>query len=137
VTYNQLLGKHKRLKKIKKSKSPRLGGCPHRRGICIKVYTMKPKKPNSAIRKVAKLKLVVGIIKRHTDPTAIYKYLVAYIPGQGHSLQKHSVVLVRGGRVPDLPGIHYHIIRGKLDSRRDEKILRSKKRSKYSVPKPR
>ena len=97
---------------------------PHLRGVCLKVYTTKPKKPNSAIRKVAKLRLSTG------------KKIIAYIPGQGHSLQEHSVVMIRGGRVPDLPGVHYHIIRGKYDFVSRERFKRMKRRSKFSVPRP-
>lgn len=134
MTYNQILGKHKRRSKESKTKSPRLEGRPHRKGICVRVYTMKPKKPNSAIRKVAKLR-VTKFIKVHKHRRMFYKFLVAYIPGQGHNLQKFSVALIRGGRVPDLPGIHYHLIRGKHDFVYKENISRRNKRSKYSIPK--
>lgn len=104
TTLNQLfLKKQKRLKKKKKSKTPALKKCPQRKGICLKVYTKTPKKPNSALRKVAKVRL-----------TSAYT-IISYIPGIGHSLQEHSIVLVRGGRVPDLPGVKYHMIRGKYD----------------------
>ena len=87
-----------------KTKSPALSRCPQRRGVCVRVYTVTPKKPNSALRKVARVKLTGG------------KEVTAYIPGEGHNLQEHSVVLVRGGRVKDLPGVKYHIIRGTLDA---------------------
>jgi small subunit ribosomal protein S12 len=103
-TLNQLcLKRQKRLKKKKIDKSPALKKCPQRKGICLKVYTKTPKKPNSALRKVAKICL-----------TSEYT-IISYIPGIGHTLQEHSIVLVRGGRVPDLPGVKYHIIRGKYD----------------------
>lgn len=115
-TINQLV-RAKRRKKIKKSKSPVLERCPQRRGVCLVVKTMTPKKPNSALRKVARVRLSNG------------KEVTVYIPGEGHNLQEHSIVLVRGGRVRDLPGIRYHIIRGTLDSLGVEK--RRKSRSKY------
>lgn len=103
-TINQLfLQKQKRLKKKKRNKSPALKGCPQKKGICLKVYTRTPKKPNSALRKVAKVRLT----NRYT--------VITYIPGIGHTLQKHSIVLVRGGRVRDLPGVKYHLVRGKYD----------------------
>jgi small subunit ribosomal protein S12 len=102
-TINQLIRK-KRRPKVKKSKSPALGANPQKRGVCIRVYTTTPKKPNSALRKVAKVRLTNG------------REVVAYIPGEGHNLQEHSVVLVRGGRVKDLPGVKYHIVRGKFDT---------------------
>ena len=103
-TINQLfLKKQKRLKKQKINKNPALNKCPQRKGICLKVYTKTPKKPNSALRKVAKVRLT----SKYTITT--------YIPGIGHTLQEHSIVLVRGGRVPDLPGVKYHAIRGKYD----------------------
>ena len=121
-TINQLL-KQIRKKKIKKCKTVALGGKPQRRGICVKVYTTKPKKPNSAIRKVAKIKLVGG------------KFVIAYIPGQGHSLQKFSAVLIKGGRVRDLPGVKYRIIRGKLDLAWRETFIRKNGRSLYGIPK--
>lgn len=102
-TINQLA--HKERKKVKiKSKSPALKGSPQVRGVCTRVFTQTPKKPNSALRKVARVKLSTGI------------EVTAYIGGEGHNLQEHSVVLVRGGRVPDLPGVAYHIVRGALDS---------------------
>lgn len=102
-TINQLV-RSGRKETEEKTKSPALKGCPQRRGICVRVYTMTPKKPNSALRKVARVKLTTG------------KEVTAYIPGEGHNLQEHSVVLVRGGRVKDLPGVKYHIIRGTLDA---------------------
>ncbi len=110
-----------RTKVVKKSKSPALQSCPQRRGVCIRVYTMTPKKPNSALRKIARVRLVNGI------------EVTAYIPGEGHNLQEHSIVLVRGGRVKDLPGVKYHIIRGALDSTGVAK--RMKARSKYGTKK--
>jgi len=103
-TINQLfLQKQKRLEKKKINKSPALKKCPQRKGICLKVYTTTPKKPNSALRKIAKVRLT----SRYT--------VISYIPGIGHNLQEHSIVLVRGGRVKDLPGVKYHIVRGKYD----------------------
>lgn len=103
-TINQLfLQKQKRLKKKKINKSPALKKCPQRKGICLKVYTKTPKKPNSALRKVAKVKLT----NKYT--------VITYIPGIGHNLQEHSIVLIRGGRVQDLPGVKYHMVRGKYD----------------------
>ncbi|MGQ9864342.1 MAG: 30S ribosomal protein S12 [Bacteroidia bacterium] len=111
--------------KIKKSKSPALKSCPQRRGTCTKVYITTPKKPNSALRKVAKVRLTSG-----------YE-VIAYIPGEGHNLQEHSTVLVRGGRVKDLPGVRYHIVRGALetsgvDKRRQGRSLYGTKRPKQS-----
>ena len=103
VTVNQLVRKGREEKRVL-NKAPALMNCPQRRGICIKVYTKTPKKPNSALRKVARVKLSSG------------SEIVAYIPGEGHNLQEHSVVLVRGGRVKDLPGVKYHIVRGALDT---------------------
>jgi len=102
-TINQLV-RSKRKKVVYKTKSPALSECPQRRGVCVRVYTQTPKKPNSALRKVARVKLTTG------------KEVTAYIPGEGHNLQEHSVVLVRGGRVKDLPGVRYHIVRGTLDA---------------------
>jgi len=104
------------------AKTPALRACPQRRGVCLRVFTRTPKKPNSALRKVAKVRLSNGL-----DVTA-------YIPGEGHNLQEHSVVLVRGGRVKDLPGVKYHIIRGVLDSQ--AVLKRRKGRSKYGTRKP-
>jgi len=105
-----------------KSKSPALKNCPQRRGVCVRVYTNTPKKPNSALRKVARVKLTNGI------------EVTAYIPGIGHNLQEHSIVLVRGGRVKDLPGVRYHIVRGTLDAGGVEGRMKS--RSKYGAKKP-
>lgn len=102
-TINQLCKKSCRKKKIVKSKTPALKKNPQKKGVCIKIFTRTPKKPNSALRKVAKIKLSTG------------KKLESYIPGEGHNLQEYSVVLMRGGRVADLPGVKYHLIRGKYD----------------------
>jgi len=120
-TINQLI-KNGRQRVKKKSKTPALIGCPQKRGVCIRVYTSTPKKPNSALRKVARVRLTNGI------------EVTSYIPGIGHNLQEHSVVLIRGGRVKDLPGIRYHIIRGTLDSSGVEDRRRG--RSKYGAKKP-
>jgi small subunit ribosomal protein S12 len=120
-TINQLIKNPRRALKSK-TKTPALNGCPFRRGFCLRVYTVSPKKPNSALRKVAKVRLTTG------------KVVIAYIPDEGHNLQEHSVVLVRGGRVPDLPGVRYHIVRGTLDAQGVEKRRRS--RSKYGVKMP-
>jgi small subunit ribosomal protein S12 len=120
-TINQLV-KKARQKVKKKIKTPALKGCPQRRGVCIRVYTSTPKKPNSALRKVARVRLTNGI------------EVTSYIPGVGHNLQEHSVVLIRGGRVKDLPGIRYHIIRGTLDSSGVEDRRRG--RSKYGAKRP-
>ncbi|MDP8258376.1 MAG: 30S ribosomal protein S12 [Candidatus Aadella gelida] len=120
-TINQLIRKGR--KKIKyKTKSPALQGCPQKRGVCLQVKTRTPKKPNSALRKVARVRLT-----NHMEVTA-------YIPGEGHNLQEHSIVTIRGGRVKDLPGVRYHIIRGTLDSSGIESRRRS--RSKYGTKKP-
>jgi small subunit ribosomal protein S12 len=102
-----------------KTKSPALRGCPQKRGVCTRVYTTTPKKPNSALRKVARVRLTNGI------------EVTAYIPGEGHNLQEHSVVLIRGGRVKDLPGVRYHIIRGTLDAQ--GVAGRNQGRSKYGT----
>lgn len=120
-TINQLV-KSKRKKVTKKTKSPALKAAPQKRGICVRVYTTKPKKPNSALRKVARVRLSNG-----------YE-VTAYIPGEGHNLQEHSVVLIRGGRVKDLPGVRYHVIRGVYDSAGVENRRRS--RSLYGAKKP-
>ena len=104
---------------VEKSKSPALDSCPQRRGVCVRVYTTTPKKPNSAMRKVARVRLTNGI------------EVTAYIPGIGHNLQEHSVVLIRGGRVRDLPGVRYHIIRGALDTA--GVANRNQARSKYGA----
>jgi small subunit ribosomal protein S12 len=120
-TINQLVRKGRR-KVVAKSKAPALQGNPFRRGVCVQVMTRTPKKPNSAIRKVAKVRLTNG-----TE-------VISYIPDEGHNLQEHSIVLVRGGRVKDLPGVRYHIVRGTLDATGVEKRRRS--RSKYGVKRP-
>ncbi len=120
-TVNQLVKTHRK-KVIKKSKSRALQSCPQRRGVCIRVYTMTPKKPNSALRKIARVRLTNSI------------EVTAYIPGEGHNLQEHSIVLVRGGRIKDLPGVKYHIIRGALDATGVDG--RHKSRSKYGTKKP-
>jgi len=120
-TISQLV-RHGREQLRKKSASPALRGCPQRRGVCTRVYTTTPKKPNSALRKVARVRLTNGI------------EITAYIPGIGHNLQEHSVVLVRGGRVKDLPGVRYHIIRGSLDAAGVQN--RNQGRSKYGAKKP-
>ena len=120
-TINQLVRKgRKRLKK--KTNTPALRGAPQKRGVCTRVYTSTPKKPNSALRKVARVRLTTGV------------EVTAYIPGIGHNLQEHSVVLVRGGRVKDLPGVRYHIVRGTLDTLGVED--RKQGRSKYGAKKP-
>ncbi len=120
-TINQLVREgRKRIKK--RTASPALQNCPQKRGVCTRVYTVTPKKPNSALRKVARVRLTNGI------------EVTAYIPGIGHNLQEHSVVLIRGGRVKDLPGIRYHIIRGTLDAAGVEG--RRQSRSKYGTKKP-
>jgi small subunit ribosomal protein S12 len=120
-TVNQLI-KKSRKKKVKKSKSTALDSNPQKRGVCLYVKTMTPKKPNSALRKIAKVRLSNG------------KEVIAYIPGIGHNLQEHSIVLVRGGRVKDLPGVKYHIIRGTLDTTQVEG--RKKSRSRYGTKRP-
>lgn len=119
-TINQLV-RYGREPRVYKSKAPALGECPQRRGVCTRVYTTTPKKPNSALRKVARVRLSNGI------------EVTAYIPGEGHNLQEHSIVLVRGGRVKDLPGVRYHIIRGALDTA--GVTNRKKGRSKYGAKK--
>ena len=120
-TVQQLIRKG-RARKPKLSKAPDLQACPQRRGVCIRVFTATPKKPNSALRKVARVRLTNG------------REVNAYIPGVGHTLQEHSVVLVRGGRVKDLPGVRYHIVRGTLDSTGVD--TRNQGRSKYGAKKP-
>ncbi len=120
-TINQLVRKG-RGKIIKRNKVPALEACPQKRGVCIRVYTTTPKKPNSALRKVARVKLTNG------------QEVSAYIPGEGHNLQEHSVVLIRGGRVKDLPGVRYHILRGTLDTQGVE--TRKQRRSHYGTKKP-
>lgn len=120
-TINQLVRKGRK-KVVYKSKSPALKNCPQRRGVCTRVYTTTPKKPNSALRKVAKVRLTNGF------------EIISYIGGEGHNLQEHSIVLVRGGRVKDLPGVKYHIVRGALDTAGVAK--RTVSRSKYGSKKP-
>ncbi len=120
-TINQLIRKGRK-KPIKRSKSPVLDSCPQKRGVCLQVKTQTPKKPNSALRKIARVRLSNG------------KEITAYIPGEGHNLQEHSVVLVRGGRVRDLPGVRYHILRGTLDTSGVDG--RSQSRSKYGSKRP-
>ncbi|NIO17230.1 MAG: 30S ribosomal protein S12 [Deltaproteobacteria bacterium] len=120
-TINQLIRKARKKPKTK-SASPALSSCPQKRGVCTRVYTTTPKKPNSALRKVARIRLTNGF------------EVTAYIPGEGHNLQEHSVVLIRGGRVKDLPGVRYHIVRGVLDSVGVED--RRKSRSKYGTKRP-
>ncbi len=120
-TFNQLVRKGR--KKIQtKTKSPALQSCPQKRGVCVRVYTQTPKKPNSALRKVARVRLTNGI------------EVTTYIPGIGHNLQEHSIVLIRGGRVKDLPGVRYHVIRGTLDAVGVEN--RNNGRSKYGTKRP-
>ena len=118
----QQLVRYRRKKSDNKTKSPALKGCPQRRGVCTRVYTTTPKKPNSALRKVARVRLTSGF------------EVTAYIPGIGHNIQEHSVVLIRGGRVKDLPGVRYHIVRGTLDSAGVKDRINS--RSKYGTKKP-
>jgi small subunit ribosomal protein S12 len=120
-TLSQLIRKGRHLRQ-KKSKSPALKNCPQRRGVCVQVRTMTPKKPNSALRKIARVRLTTAI------------EVTAYIPGEGHNLQEHSIVLVRGGRVKDLPGVRYHIVRGTLDASGVNQ--RRKSRSKYGAKAP-
>ena len=120
-TIQQLI-RSQRMTSERKTKSTALQSCPQRRGICTRVYTTTPKKPNSALRKVARVRLTTGV------------EVTAYIPGVGHNLQEHSVVLVRGGRVKDLPGVRYHIVRGSLDTAGVKGRLQS--RSKYGVKRP-
>lgn len=117
-TISQLV-RQGRVKVVNRTGAPALMGCPQRRGVCVRVYTTTPKKPNSALRKVARVRLTNGM------------EVSAYIPGEGHNLQEHSIVLVRGGRVKDLPGVRYHIVRGSLDSAGVEN--RKKSRSKYGA----
>jgi small subunit ribosomal protein S12 len=119
-TINQLL-KNKRVKQTKRNKVPALESCPQKRGVCTRVYTTTPKKPNSALRKVARVRLSNG------------HEVISYIPGEGHNLQEHSVVLIRGGRVKDLPGVRYHILRGNLDTQ--GVANRKKRRSLYGTKK--
>ena len=120
-TITQLIRKG-RIAKTRRSKSPALKFCPQRRGVCVQVRTMTPKKPNSALRKIARVRLTTAI------------EVTAYIPGEGHNLQEHSIVLVRGGRIKDLPGVRYHIVRGTLDAA--GVAQRKKSRSKYGAKRP-
>jgi small subunit ribosomal protein S12 len=121
ATINQLCLKKQRRKKLFKTKTPALSSSPQKKGVCVKVFTRTPKKPNSALRKVARLKLSNG------------KRIEAYIPGEGHNIQEYSVVLIKGGRVPDLPGCKYHLIRGKYDLQGVKN--REQARSKYGAKK--
>jgi small subunit ribosomal protein S12 len=120
-TINQLIRKGRELQK-RRTASPALQSCPQKRGVCVRVYTTTPKKPNSALRKVARVRLTNGI------------EVTTYIPGVGHNLQEHSVVLIRGGRVKDLPGVRYHVIRGTLDTSGVQDRRRG--RSKYGAKRP-
>lgn len=120
-TINQLIRKGRQISKAKTS-TPALKGSPQKRGVCTRVYTFTPKKPNSALRKVARVRLTNGF------------EVTCYIPGEGHNLQEHSIVLIRGGRVKDLPGVRYHIIRGTLDT--SGVVERKQSRSKYGTKKP-
>ena len=120
-TINQLVRKGRKVVKSK-NKAPALESCPQKRGVCTRVYTTTPKKPNSALRKVARVRLTNGM------------EVTAYIPGEGHNLQEHSIVLIRGGRIKDIPGVRYHIIRGTLDTSGVDD--RKKSRSKYGTKKP-
>lgn len=120
-TISQLIRKGRKVIK-EKTKTPALGACPQKRGVCTRVYTSTPKKPNSALRKVARVRLTNKI------------EVTAYIPGEGHNLQEHSIVLIRGGRVKDLPGVRYHVIRGTMDT--SGVSDRKRGRSKYGTKKP-
>ena len=120
-TVNQLVRKGRKAQ-IKRNKVPALEACPQKRGVCTRVYTTTPKKPNSALRKVARVRLTNGF------------EVTSYIPGEGHNLQEHSVVMIRGGRVKDLPGVRYHIVRGLLDTQ--GVTTRKQQRSKYGAKKP-
>ncbi len=120
-TINQLIRKP-RAAPVTRNKVPALEACPQRRGVCTRVYTTTPKKPNSALRKVARVRLTNGF------------EVISYIPGEGHNLQEHSVVMIRGGRVKDLPGVRYHIIRGSLDTQGVDD--RRQRRSKYGAKRP-
>lgn len=120
-TISQLVRKGRK-KIVSKSKSPVLNSCPQRRGVCTRVYTTTPKKPNSALRKIARVRLTTGL------------EVTAYIPGEGHNLQEHSLVFIRGGRVKDLPGVRYHVVRGVADTQGVNK--RTQGRSKYGTKKP-
>ena len=120
-TINQLI-RNGRKKPLKKTKVPAMESCPQKRGVCTRVYTTTPKKPNSALRKVARIRLTNGF------------EVTSYIPGEGHNLQEHAVVMIRGGRVKDLPGVRYHIIRGNLDTQGVND--RKQRRSKYGAKRP-
>ena len=120
-TINQLV-RSARSKQLKRNKVPALESCPQKRGVCTRVYTTTPKKPNSALRKVARVKLTNGF------------EVTSYIPGEGHNLQEHSVVLIRGGRVKDFPGVRYHVLRGILDTEGVKN--RKQRRSKYGAKRP-
>ena len=120
-TVNQLVRKGRKAQ-VKRNKVPALEACPQKRGVCTRVYTTTPKKPNSALRKVARVRLTNGF------------EVTSYIPGEGHNLQEHSVVIIRGGRVKDLPGVRYHVIRGTLDTGGVDD--RTQRRSKYGAKKP-
>jgi small subunit ribosomal protein S12 len=120
-TINQLVRKA-RVKQTRRNKAPAMENCPQKRGVCTRVYTTTPKKPNSALRKVAKIRLTNGF------------EVIGYIPGEGHNLQEHSVVLIRGGRVKDLPGVRYHILRGVLDTQGVKN--RKQSRSHYGAKRP-
>ena len=120
-TINQLI-RNGRKKPLKKTKVPAMESCPQKRGVCTRVYTTTPKKPNSALRKVARIRLTNGF------------EVTSYIPGEGHNLQEHAVVMIRGGRVKDLPGVRYHIIRGNLDTQGVND--RKQRRSKYGTKRP-
>ena len=120
-TINQLI-RHGRERPVKKTKVPAMQACPQKRGVCTRVYTTTPKKPNSALRKVARIRLTNGF------------EVTSDIPGEGHNLQEHSVVMIRGGRVKDLPGVRYHVIRGTLDTQ--GVVDRKQRRSKYGAKRP-
>ncbi len=120
-TINQLVRKGRKTV-IETTKTPAMGACPQKRGVCTRVYTTTPKKPNSALRKVARVRLTNGI------------EVTAYIPGEGHNLQEHSIVMIRGGRVKDLPGVRYHIVRGTMDT--SGVADRKRSRSKYGTKRP-
>jgi len=120
-TINQLVRKGRKIQ-VAKTTAPALKSCPQKRGVCVRVYTSTPKKPNSALRKVARVRLTNGM------------EVTTYIPGEGHNLQEHSVVLIRGGRVKDLPGVRYHVIRGTMDASGVEE--RRQRRSKYGAKRP-
>ena len=120
-TINQLIASGRK-SNVKRNKVPALARCPQKRGVCTRVYTTTPKKPNSALRKVAKVRLTNGF------------EVIGYIPGEGHNLQEHSVVMIRGGRVKDLPGVRYHILRGVLDTQGVKN--RKQRRSKYGAKRP-